>query len=63
MLCAPVPHIIRVIISRRMRLAGHAARIGRRELHIGFWWGNLRERDHLEDLGVHGIIFKRIFKK
>ena len=25
---------------------------GREEVHIGFWWGNLRERDHLEDQGV-----------
>jgi len=21
-------------------------------VHTGFWWGNARERDHLEDLGV-----------
>jgi hypothetical protein len=29
-----------------------------------FWWGNLREWDHLEHLGVDGmIILKRIFKK
>jgi len=25
---------------------------GRGEGHIGFWWGNLRERDYLEDPGV-----------
>jgi hypothetical protein len=25
------------------------ARMGRREVHTGFWYGNLRERDHLED--------------
>ena len=24
----------------------------RGEVHTGFWWGNLRERDHLVDLGV-----------
>ena len=27
------------------------------------WWGNLREKDHLEDSGLEGrIILKRIFK-
>jgi hypothetical protein len=34
------------------------------ELHAGFWWGNLKERDHLEDLGIdRRIILKWIFKK
>jgi hypothetical protein len=28
----------------------------RGEMYTGFWWGNLRERDHLEDLYVHGRI-------
>jgi hypothetical protein len=37
---------------------------GRREVHTGFWWGDLREKDHLENLGVDGrIILKWIFKK
>jgi hypothetical protein len=24
----------------------------RREIHVGFWRGNLKERNHLEGLGV-----------
>jgi hypothetical protein len=34
------------------------------EVHTGFWWGNMRAGDHLEDIGVDGsIILKWIFKK
>jgi hypothetical protein len=52
-----------VIISRIGR-AGYVARMGRGEAYTGFWWGNLRERDHLEDLGVDGRITLRwIFRK
>jgi len=33
-------------------------------LYTGFWWGNLRVRDHLEDPGVDGrIILRWIFRK
>jgi hypothetical protein len=32
--------------------------------YTGFWWGNLRERDHLEDPGVDWrIILRWIFRK
>jgi hypothetical protein len=27
---------------------------GRGKVHPGIWWGNLRERDHLEGVGVDG---------
>ena len=33
-------------------------------MHTGFWWGNIRDGDHLEDLGVNGrILLKLILKK
>jgi len=35
----------------------------RGEVYTGFWWGNLRKRDHLEDPGIDGMILKWIFKK
>jgi hypothetical protein len=31
------PSIIRTIKSRRMRWAGHVARMGRRGMHIDYW--------------------------
>jgi len=46
------PNIVRVI-KCRTRWAGHVARMGR-EVCTGFWWGNLRERDHSENPGVDG---------
>jgi hypothetical protein len=27
---------------------------GTGDVHAGFWWGDLTEGDHLEDLGVDG---------
>jgi len=55
--------IIRVINSQRMRWVGHVDRMGKGEVHTGFWWRNLREGDHLEDPGIDvRIILRWIFR-
>ena len=57
------PNIVRVIKSGRMRWAGNVARMVREEVCTGFWWGNLRGKDHLEVPGVDGrIILRWIFR-
>jgi hypothetical protein len=40
------PSIIRMIKSRRMRWAGHVARMGRRGMRIDYLWEIQSERDH-----------------
>ena len=40
----------------------HVSEIGK--VYAGLWWGNLRERDHLEDPGIDWrIILRWIFGK
>ena len=43
------------VIKSRMRWVWYVASMGRGEVHKRFWWGNLREGEHLEDLSVDGI--------
>jgi hypothetical protein len=58
------PNIVWMIKSRKLGWAGNVARMGTGEEYTGFWWGNLRERDHLEHPGVDGRITLRwIFSK
>jgi hypothetical protein len=46
-----------------MRVEG-VSRVGRKGILNDICWKNLRERDHVEDLGIDGrTILKWIFKK
>jgi hypothetical protein len=49
------PNIVSVIKSRRMRWAGHVARMGEGR-GVYSWLGVSKGRDHWEDLGVGGRI-------
>jgi len=35
---------------------------GKREIHAGYWWGNLKERDRLEYPRPYGRILNWILK-
>jgi hypothetical protein len=50
------PNVIWVTKSRRMRRAGHTAHMGEKRGVKCFWWKNMGDRDHLEDLGLYGRI-------
>jgi len=50
------PGIILVIKSRRMSWAEHVESLKKGGVHRGIWRRNLRERGHMEDIGVDGRI-------
>jgi hypothetical protein len=43
-----------MIKSRIIRWTGHEERMGTGEMRTGLWWEDLKEGDHLEDLGLMG---------
>jgi hypothetical protein len=46
-----------------MRYTGNVSLMGGSRGAYKVWWGDLKERDYLEDLGVDGMTtLKRIFK-
>jgi len=49
--------------SWKMSYAGHAARMGTREMHTQFLWEKLKETDHLEDLAADDRMLNWNLKK
>ena len=59
-----LPNIVRVVKSRRMRWAGHVARMGKGRGVHRVLVGNPKRRDHWGDSDVDGrIILRWIFRK
>jgi hypothetical protein len=51
----PSLDFIPVFKSRRTKWTGYVACMGGgEEVHTGVWWENLRQREHMEYLGVEG---------
>jgi hypothetical protein len=50
------PSIVRMTKSRRMKWAGHLVCMGRREMHVGYWWKSQEEGDQYEDQETVSLI-------
>jgi hypothetical protein len=52
------------VMDRKIEMGEACSMYGREDVRRGFSWGDLRERSHLEDLGIDSrIILILIFKK
>jgi hypothetical protein len=40
------PSVITIIKPRRIRWAGQASQMGRRGMHVGYWWESQKEKEH-----------------
>jgi hypothetical protein len=55
---------MKMMKTRRMRGADHIAGMGRRRMHIEYWWEIQKEIDHYEDQDVgEWLILKWILEK
>jgi hypothetical protein len=53
-----------MITTRRISWPMHVARVAGRGMHIDYWLGSPKERDHYEDQDVGGrIILRRILER
>jgi len=58
------PNIFRLIKSKRMRWVNRVVSMGKVEVHTGFWLGNRRERDYLEDPAIDWrVLLSRSLRK
>jgi hypothetical protein len=45
------------------KMGGACGTFGVEEEYIEFWWGKVKKRDGLQDIGVHKIVIECMLKK
>lgn len=56
-------NVVRLIKPRNERLVGNGARTGEKRYAYRVWLGHVKERDHLQDLGIYRDIIKMDLNK